>query len=45
MLQIRIVTMLAARDKGVNTCNLRKLGELGDSKTVTGVGSNLTRVR
>jgi hypothetical protein len=26
MLQIRTVTMLAARDSGVNTCNLRKTG-------------------
>lgn len=26
MLQIRTVTMLAARDNGVNTCNLREMG-------------------
>ena len=26
ILQIRTVTMLAARDNGVNTCNLRKMG-------------------
>lgn len=26
MLQIRIVTMFAARDSGVNTCNLQKIG-------------------
>lgn len=26
MLQIRTVTMLAARDSGVNTCNLRRSG-------------------
>ena len=31
MLQIRTVTMLAARDRGVNTCNLHKMG-VNDSK-------------
>lgn len=27
ILQIRIVTMFAARDNGVNTCNLREFGQ------------------
>jgi hypothetical protein len=31
MLQIRTVTMLAARDSGVNTCSLHKIG-VNDSK-------------
>ena len=35
MLQIRIVTTLAARDSGVNTCNLRKLGSQAAVRTVT----------
>ena len=37
ILQIRIVTMFAARDNGVNTCNLREFGQASETvKLVTG---------